>query len=79
VVLNDNLQIVGTIVGKTANSLTLDAVNNIASGDYVLSVKPESVQSQGVVGYHLLIDASFASNSQQEIYSINSEAVKSFM
>lgn len=79
VVLNDNLQIVGTIVSKTANSLTLDAVNNVASGDYVLSVKPESVQSQGVVGYHLLIDASFASNSQQEIYSINSEAVKSYM
>lgn len=79
VVLNNNLQIAGTIVSKTANSLTLDAVNNVASGDYVLSVKPESIQSQGILGYHMTVDASFSSNTQQEIYSINSEAVKSHM
>lgn len=79
VILNSNLQIVGNILSKTANSLTLDAVNNIVSGDYVLVTKPESVQKQGLVGYFLQVDASFSSNAQQEIYAINSEVIKSYM
>jgi hypothetical protein len=79
VVLNSNLQIVGTILSKTANSLTLDTVNNIVSGDYVLATKPESVQKQGLVGYFMKVDASFSGNTQQEIYSINSEVIKSYM
>ena len=79
IILNSNLQIVGTILSKTANSLTLDTVNNIVSGDYVLATKPESVQKQGILGYFMKVGASFSSNTQQEIYAINSEAIKSYM
>lgn len=79
VVLNSNLLIVGTILSKTTNSLTLDTVNNIVSGDFVLSSKPESVEKQGILGYFMQVDASFSSNTQQEIYALNAEAIKSYM
>jgi len=79
VVLNQNLQIVGTILSKTTNSLTLDTVNNIVSGDFVLSSKPESAEKQGLVGYFLQVEASFSSNTQQEIYALNAEVIKSYM
>lgn len=78
VVLNDTLQIVGTIVSKTANSLTLNAVANIVSGDFVLASKPKSVQQQGLTGYYMKVDMSFSSNQRQEIYAVNSEIFKSF-
>jgi len=79
VVLNSDLQTVGTILSKTANSLTLDAVSNIVSGDFVLSMKPESVEKQGILGYFMKVDASFSSNTQQEIYAINGAVIKSYM
>jgi hypothetical protein len=79
VVLNSNLQIVGTILSKTTNSLTLDTVNNIVSGDFVLATKPESVQKQGLLGYFMQVEASFSSNTQQEIYALNAEVIKSYI
>lgn len=78
VILNETLQIVGTIVSKTANSLTLNAVANIVSGDFVLASKPKSVQQQGLTGYYMKVDMSFSSNQRQEIYAVNSEIFKSF-
>lgn len=79
VVLNSNLQIVGTILSKTANSLTLDTVNNIVSGDFVLASKPESAEKQGLLGYFMQVEASFSSNTQQEIYALNAEVIKSYI
>lgn len=79
VVLNSNLQIVGTILSKTDNSLTLNTVNNIVSGAFVLATKPESVEKQGILGYFMKVNASFSSNAQQEIYALNTEAIKSYM
>lgn len=79
VVINDSLQIIGTIVSKTANSLILNAVANIADGDFVLATKPESATQQGILGYHLQVDCEFSSNTQQEIFSVGSEIIKSFM
>lgn len=79
VIINSNLQVVGTIISKTANSLTLNAVANIVSGDFVLATKPESVHQQGILGYHLQVDCEFSSNTQQQIFAIGSEVIKSFM
>jgi hypothetical protein len=79
IVLNSSLQTIGTILLKSPNSLTLDTVVNISNGDFVLVSKPESIQKQGVLGYHLEVDCSFSSNSKEEIYSIGAEIVKSYM
>ena len=79
VILNENSQIVGTILSKTERTLTLNTANNIVSGDFVLVTKPESIQKQGLIGYHLEVKSTFSSNSEQEIYCVNSEAVKSYI
>lgn len=79
VVIDENLQVVGTIVSRTANSLILNAVANIADGDFVLATKPESATQQGILGYHLQVDCEFSSNTQQQIFAIGSEVIKSFM
>ena len=56
-----------------------NANQNISSGDFVLASKPESVEKQGLLGYFMQVEASFSSNTQQEIYALNAEVIKSYM
>ena len=72
-VINTSLQLVGTILDKSANSLTLDTVNNFVDGDYVLCQKPESVQAQGILGYYAKITAETTTDQPIELFAINSE------
>lgn len=74
---NSNLLLVGTILSKTNNSLTLDTVNNIISGDYVLCSKPQSVESRGLLGFNMQVTATLTKNTKTEVYAINSEVNKS--
>jgi hypothetical protein len=78
-VLNQNLQVVGTILSKTANSLIMNTVNNIVSGDFVLSSKPKSVQQQNLLGYYMKTTISLEKNERTELFSVSSEVSKSFM
>ena len=77
-VRNSSLQVVGTIESKTANSLTLNTVNNIISGDYVLCSKSQSSESSGILGYHLQVKATLSKNTKTEVFSINTETAKSY-
>jgi len=77
-ILNQNLQVVGTVLSKTANSLILNTVNNIVSGDFVLSSKAKSANIQGLLGYYLRTTLSFSSSTRQEIFSVNCEVAKSY-
>ena len=77
-ILNTDLQIVGTILSKTDNSLTLDTINNINSGEFVMASKPKSAQQQGLLGYYAKVTMKFDSNEKQEFFSVNSEVSKSF-
>lgn len=78
VVLNQNLQIVGTILSKTANSLILNTVNNLSSGDFVLVSKPNSAQIQGLLGYYMKVTMTLGKTSLTEVFSVSSEVSKSF-
>ncbi len=77
-VRNSNLELIGTIVSKTINSLTLNAVENIVSGDFVLCSKPQSIENNDLLGYYMKVTCRFSSNTYQEIFAINSEVSKSF-
>jgi hypothetical protein len=77
-VRNTNLELVGTIVSKTTNSLTLNAVDNLISGDFVLCSKPQSIANNDLLGYYMKVTCRFSSNTYQEIFAINSEVSKSF-
>lgn len=76
---NSNLLIVGTILSKTKNSLTLNAVANIVNNDFVLCAKPQSAESPGLLGYHMVVTATLTKNTKSEVYAINTETSKSFV
>jgi hypothetical protein len=77
-VRNSNLESIGVILSKTKRSLTLDAMNNISNGDFVLCSKTQSVANGGLLGYHLEVHCSLSKNTKTEVYAINSEVVKSY-
>jgi len=76
---NSNLLLVGTILSKTKNSLTLNAVANIVNGDFVLCAKPQSAESPGLLGYNMIVTATLSKNTKAEVYAINTETSKSFV
>lgn len=76
-IVNINKLLVGTILSKTKNTLTLDTVNNIISGDYVICAKTQSIAVNSMLGYYMGVKASFNSTSEQEVFAINSEVIKS--
>lgn len=73
VIMNLNEQVVGTILSKTDNTLTLDTVNNLNTGDFVFSLKPNSVNGQGILGYYSKVTMTFSSAVRQEIFSVGCE------
>jgi len=75
---NSSLQLVGAIQSKTSNTITLNTVNNIVGGDFVLCSKPQSIENQGLTGYHLEVTAVFNNQEKSEIYAVGTEVVKSY-
>lgn len=71
-------QLVGTILSKTPTTLTLNAVANIVSGDYVMCSKAQSANVNSLLGYHLQVSGTLTKNTKTELFAINSEVVKSF-
>lgn len=77
-IVNLSNQLVGTIQNKSEKSLTLNAVANIVSGDYVMCSKSKSSESMGIRGYHMQVTGTIMKNTKTEIYAVNSEVVKSY-
>lgn len=77
--INTSLQTVGTIVSRTDRTLVLNAVANLVSGNFVLCSKDQSIAVNAMLGYYMNIKASFSSDTEKEIFAVNSDAVKSFM
>lgn len=78
-VRNDTMQLVGTIVSKTATALTLNTVNNISNGSFVLCVKNQSSESSGLLGYHMIATATLSKNTKTEVFAVNTEVTKSYV
>ncbi len=77
-ILNSSELLVGTVLSRTENSLTLDTVNYIISGDYVLCSKSQSIQANTMLGYYMSVKATFSNTAPIEIFALNSEIFKSF-
>lgn len=76
---NANLELVGTIISKTNNSLTLDAMNNIGATGFVLCSKPQSIENQSMLGYYMKVDLELVGvKTRTEIFAVNSEIAKSY-
>lgn len=78
-VRNANLELVGKIIGKTEKSFIMDSVSNLSSGQYVVCVKPSSIENAGLLGYHMQVSMELSKTGKTEIYAVNSEIDKSFM
>jgi hypothetical protein len=78
-VLNQANLVVGKIVSKTAKTLTLDAVANFVSGNYVMISKDQRAESRGLLGYHLQVSAQLMKNTKTEVYAVNTNTTKSYV
>lgn len=77
-VRNLDNELVGTILSKTPNSITLNAVANIVSGDFVILSKPQSANVNSLLGYHLQVSGTLTKNTKTELFAVNAEVVRSF-
>jgi len=77
VVRNTDLEVVGTIVSKTENTLTLNAVANVVVGDFVMSTKNQSIENQSLLGYYMQVDCELSKITATEIYAIGCEISES--
>jgi hypothetical protein len=83
-VYNQDMEFIGIIqdievVGvEQLHTLTLNQVNNLAVGDFILSVKSQSVETSGLLGYYMNVMGTLSSPNKSEIYAVNAEISKSF-
>ena len=78
VVYNTSMVGIGNIVNKTSNSITLNSVVGLSVSDFILSTKPQSVETSGLLGYYMRVDAELTSDEYSEVFAVNSEVSKSF-
>ncbi|HEY6143734.1 MAG TPA: hypothetical protein VIV55_10020 [Flavobacterium sp.] len=76
-IVNANMVLIGTILSKTKKSLTLDTMNSIVSGDYVVCAKTQSIATNSMLGYYMNVKASFNNTSEKEVFAVNTEVIKS--
>jgi hypothetical protein len=77
-IINLARQTVGIILEKTDYTLTLNAVANIASDEFVIAQKPQSIERAELLGYYMKVECELDVNEFVEIFAINSEISKSF-
>ena len=71
----------GTITGISGNTLTLISVDDpldIAIGEYAMAVKDSVAESYGNKGYYMRFDMELSTNSFVELFSVGTDAFKSF-
>lgn len=77
-VLDSNLVFLGTVVSFSNNTITLSDASGVSNGMFLVSSKSQSLETSGLLGYYMRVDAKFNTNKYSEVYSVNSEAIKSF-
>jgi hypothetical protein len=70
---------IGVITAKTATSITIGSVVNAPSpGDFILVIKNSVAESYGTRGYYMEVQLVNSLTTQVELFSISSEAFKSY-
>ena len=70
---------VGIITAKTATSITIGSVVNAPTGgDFILVIKNSIAESYGTRGYYMEVQLVNSLTTQVELFSISSEAFKSY-
>jgi hypothetical protein len=77
-VLNTSLVVVGVITGIIGNQITVNVIPSVSAGEFLISSKPQSIETSGLLGYYMRVDAKINKNTYSEVYSVNSEVSKSY-
>jgi hypothetical protein len=79
-VYKSNMTYIGTISAILSNGVTLSSVAGLSNGDFIISVKSQSVETSGLLGYYMNVTLKLSGKStRSELYQVNSEVSKSFM
>jgi hypothetical protein len=73
------MSLIGTITNILSNGVTLSSVVGLNLGDFILGVKPQEVETSGLLGYYMNVTLELDKNTKTELYEVNSEVSKSFM
>ena len=77
-ILNTSLAVVGVITGISGNQITVNVTPSVSVNEFLISSKPQSIETSGLLGYYMRVDAKINKNTYSEVYSLNSEVVKSY-
>jgi hypothetical protein len=77
-ILNTSLVVLGVITGIIGNQITVNVIPSVSAGEFLISSKPQSIETSGLLGYYMRVDAKINKNTYSEVYSVNSEVVKSY-
>lgn len=78
-VYTSSMSLIGTITNILSNGVTLNSVVGLNLGDFILGVKPQEVETSGLLGYYMNVTLELDKNTKTELYEVNSEVSKSFM
>ena len=79
-VYKSNMTYIGTVSAILSNGVTLSSVAGLSNGDFIISVKSQSVETSGLLGYYMNVTLKLSGKStRSELYQVNSEVSKSFM
>ena len=75
---NSSLTLIGVIENISGKIITLDTTIGLNVNDFVVAVKPQSIETSGLLGYYMRVDCEKLSPNHSEVFSVNSDVVKSF-
>jgi hypothetical protein len=77
-VYNQNQQVVGVITDITGNTIEVSPVNNLTPNVFLYAVKSQRINTSGLTGYYMRVDATVSGGNQFEIFAVNTDIAKSF-
>jgi len=80
IVKGSNLQVIGTITGYNpqTNILTMSATTGLVVNDFILGMKDPRVEGGGLRGYTFRVDLENDSTEKVELFSVNTEVIRSY-
>ena len=78
IIRGSDLLVIGTVTAIVGNTITLDAVGDLAVGEYILGAKDSRIEGGNLRGYTLRMDLTNDSTEKVELFAVNAEVMKSY-
>jgi hypothetical protein len=78
VIYDLSMVLIGTVIDKTATTITLTDASLIDVNDYILSAKPQSIETSSLLGYYMKVDMELDLSTLTEVFSVSGELGQSF-